>query len=157
MKEMTGVKSFASRCVHFAIISGVTFASCVLAIGSFYRTWTRILYPFNTLGEETLSVVITASIATLASSWAVWLGVKLRGNLTKRLILSGLATQLSLTAYAIIGLRIAVASNSTFLNFFFPSIFFAEYNWLTFIFEIAPITSIAQMLLLYFLLRSKSV
>jgi hypothetical protein len=64
----------------------------------------------------------------------------------------GFATQLSLTLYAILGWQ-PVSDRLGPINIFFPSTFFAEYNWLTFIFEVAPLTSIASSLLLYEFLR----
>lgn len=35
----------------------------------------------------------------------------------------------------------------------FPSTFFAEFNFLTFIFQVAPVVAIAEGILLYFALR----
>ena len=38
-------------------------------------------------------------------------------------------------------------------NFIFPSTFFSEFNFLTFIFEIAPTTAVAQFVLLHIFSR----
>ena len=63
---------------------------------------------------------------------------------------TGLPTLVSLALFSIAGCQ---GNLGQFSNFFFPSTFFAEYNFLTFIFEIAPTTSIAASLLLYTFLR----
>ncbi len=57
---------------------------------------------------------------------------------------TGLGIQISLTLFAIAGWQI-----TTSLDLIFPSTFFAEYNWLTFILEVAPATAVAAAVLLY--------
>jgi len=58
------------------------------------------------------------------------------------------ATQASLTVYAIVGMQVATANWRSPFDFIFRPSFFAEYNWLTFIMEVAPVTSIAAGVLL---------
>jgi hypothetical protein len=70
---------------------------------------------------------------------------------------TAVATQATLTLFAVLGLQLAIASRQLPLgDWVFPGTFFAEYNWLTFILEVAPATSVAAFILLYFVRRSSA-
>ncbi len=56
----------------------------------------------------------------------------------------GVPIQIFLSIYAIVGLQLRGKQ-----ELIFPSTFFAEYNWLTFILEVAPTVSVATSLLLF--------
>jgi hypothetical protein len=53
----------------------------------------------------------------------------------------------------VLGEGLTIGSWSISTDFLFPSLYFAEFNFLTFIFEVAPITAIAAGLLTYISLR----
>jgi hypothetical protein len=128
-----------------------TYACCALAVIYFYGLLgAGVIYPFANHLEQGFAVLRTALIATLASSWTLWFGARRKDWLLTTLLKIGVTTQITLTIYAIIGWR-----SPSSLNLIFPSTFFAEYNWLIFIFEIAPITSVASTLLLYVSLVQK--
>jgi len=112
-----------------------------------------IIYPFRNHFEQGIAVFRTALTATILSSWAIWFGARGKGELGSILLKTGLATQASLTLYAIVGLQVAIADWRSPLDLIFPATFFAEYNWLTFILEVALVTSVAASLLLYLFLR----
>lgn len=127
---------------------------CIVAMIYFYGLFgAGIIYPFRNHSEQGFAVFRTAVTATIVSSWAIWLGARGRRGLGSILLRTGLATQASLALYAIVGLRMATADWRSPLDFIFPATFFAEYNWLTFILEVAPVTSVAASLLLYLISR----
>lgn len=122
-----------------------TFVCCALAIVRFYGLLHgHDVYPLGGNREQAIAAVRTGLIATFASSWAIWIGTSQRSRLTTALWRTGLATQISLTLFAIAGWQ-----SPPSLDLIFPSTFFAEYNWLTFIFQVAPATAIAASFLLY--------
>lgn len=133
---------------RFLTASGVwlgTFVCCVLAIVGFYGLLHgHDVYPHGGNREQAIAATRTGAIATFASLWAILIGTSQQPRLTTALWRTGLATQISLTLFAIAGWQ-----SQPSLNLIFPSTFFAEYNWLTFIFQVAPATAIAASFLLY--------
>jgi hypothetical protein len=120
-----------------------TCISCALAIVYFYNPLRgHDLYPLG--NREQVIAARTAVIATLVSLWAIWIGTKQECRLTTAFCRTGLGVQISLTLFAVAGWQ-----SPPSLNLIFPSTFFAKYNWLTFIFQVAPATAIAASLLLY--------
>lgn len=116
---------------------------CALAI-VFYFGLLRAgtVDPFRSHFEQVVAALRTALVATVASLWAILFGLRGKHRLAIAMLRTGLAMQFSLTLYALLGWR-----SPSSLNLIFPSTFFAEYNWLTFIFEVAPTTAIAASLL----------
>jgi hypothetical protein len=104
--------------------------------------------PSETHFEQGIAVLRTVLAATLTSSWAIWLGAGQKRGLAMTLLRTGFPTQLALTLNAIAGWRSPAS-----LNLIFPSTFFSEYNWLTFILEVAPITTVRASLLLFLSFR----
>ena len=133
-------------------------ASCAMAMAWFYDLFDGgTIYPFKSHWGLRFAVLRTASIATLASSWALWFGTRRRRSLPMTLLRIGFATQISLTLFAILGSGIVLGSTRwSVVDVVFPSTFFSEYNWLTFIFEVAPTTSLAASLLLFLSVRCAS-
>jgi hypothetical protein len=139
-----------SRSVRKAIAWLGTCLCCALAIVYFYGLLgTATVDPFKDHLDQVITASRTALIATLASSWAIWFGARPRHSLWMAALRTGFATQISLTLYALLGWR-----SPSFLNVIFPATFFAEYNWLTFILQVAPVTAIASGILSYLTLRS---
>lgn len=131
-----------------------TWICCTLAMMYFYSlSGTRTVDPFKSHFEQSVAVVRTAFAATLVVSWAIWLGVRRKSSFLVAVLKTGSAVEASLILYAIVGLRVAVADWRSPLDLVFPSTFFAEYNWLTFILEVAPVTAIGASLLSYFPFR----
>jgi len=152
-------KAPSSKNVNVAIVSTIvfvigTFLFCAVAVAYCYGLQNgRTLDPFKSYSEELAAVLRTALTASVLSSWGVWVVLRGKRSFWSILPRMGSATQISLTLYAILGWQ-PVSDRLGSLNIFFPSTFFAEYNWLTFIFEVAPVTSIASSVLLYAFLRS---
>jgi hypothetical protein len=145
----------------FAAITWIAVCvGCSLAIVYFYGVFgAGRMYPFKSHFEQVAAVLRTSLTATILSSWAIWFGAR-RGNRSAIVALwTGLATQISLTLYGIAGCGGVLGGDFTIggwrgsTDLVFPSTFFSEYNWLTFIFEVAPVTSLTASLSLYALLR----
>jgi len=120
-----------------------TCVSCVLAIVYFYGLLRGAdIYPLGGDREQGIAAARTAVFATVVSFWAIWIATKPGVRLTTALWRVELGIQISLTLFAIAGWQ-----SASRLDLIFPSTFFAEYNWLTFILEVAPATSVAAALL----------
>ena len=136
------------RAIFVAVILAGTCVCCSGAIFYFYGLHgAATLYPYKSQFEQDIVVFRTALIATVASSWAIWFG-KWRGHGPGIVMLrNGLATLLTLVLYGVAGCGgvLGGVHGSTF--FIFPSTFFSEFNFLTFIFEVAPTVAVAEALL----------
>jgi hypothetical protein len=117
------------------------------------------LYPYKSQFEQDIVIIRTALIATVASSWAIWFGVR-RGHSRGIVMLrTGLATLLTLALYGVAGCGGVLGGGWTIggwhssTDFIFPSTFFSEFNFLTFIFEIAPTVAVTEALLAGLCLR----
>jgi hypothetical protein len=131
-----------------AVLLG-TCASCASAIVYFYNLLHgHDLYPLGGNREQGVAALRTAVIASLVSLWAIWIGTRQEYRLAVVFLRTGLAVQVCLTLFALAGWQ-----SPSWLGPIFPSTFFAEFNWLTFIFEVAPATAIAASLLLYLSFR----
>jgi len=147
-------RNFRSRFIPVMVAWFGTFGICASAIFYFFNLhWADPYYPFTSIPDQVFAILRTALIATLLSSWAIWLGAKGKHKLGMILIRTGLATQFSLTLYGIAGCGGVLGGYSRYSGIIFPSTFFSEFNFLTVIFEVAPVTSIATSLLLYGSLR----
>lgn len=137
-----------------------TSIACALAIHHFYGLHgVDTLWPYKNLLQQYLAILRTALIAVSASSWAIWFGAR-RGRSPRTFALcAALGTLITLVLYGVAGCAGVLGGNyhNAFWNwasdFIFPSTFFAEFNFLTFIFEIAPTTAVAELILLYFFSR----
>jgi len=141
------------QAMSVALILGGT---CVVSAGAIFYFYglhgTATLYPYKTQVDQDIAIWRTALIATIASSWAIWFGVKRNYSVGIVMLRAGLATLATLILYGIAGgeglwlsWNISDWSGS---NFIFPSTFFSEFNSLTFIFQVAPTVSVAEALLL---------
>ena len=148
------------RVIGVVLILIATCLCCAAAMVHFYGLHgTATLYPYKNQLEQDVVILRTALIAILASSWAIWFGARRRHSFGMVLLRTGLATQSTLTLYGVAGcggvfggdFNIAGWRGST--DFIFPATFFSEYNWLTFILQVAPIVAIAEGLMLYLALR----
>jgi hypothetical protein len=142
-------KALARRWVSIAGTWAVASGICAIAISYFYGLLgPGILFPFKTHAEEMMAATRTALAATSISVWAIWFGSRSRGGISANLLWAGLGVQATMTLYSILGLQVCISVDSISTELFFPSTFFAEFNWLTFIFEIAPVTALSSCLLL---------
>jgi hypothetical protein len=145
---MVTERGVTSRFIFIATAWILTFLCCALAMAYFYGLLSGGLFdPFKNYTEEGLAVLRTAFPATLLSSLAIWIGIKGNHGLRGIFLRTGIATQISLTLYAIAGWQ-PISDHLGAVNLIFPGTFFAEYNWLTFILEVAPVTSLSASLLL---------
>lgn len=137
-----------------------TCVSCALAIVYFYSLLRgHDIYPIGRNRGQCLAAARTAVIATIFSLWAIWIGTKQECRRRMALWRTGLGIQISLTLFATAGWQITKSLDlqiATTLDLIFPSTFFAEYNWLTFILEVAPATAVAAAVLLYLCSRHSS-
>jgi hypothetical protein len=136
---------------------------CSLAVIHFYGVFRAgRMYPFRSHLEQGAAVLRTSLVATLLSSWAIWFGARRRNGLAIVALRTGLAAQLTLALYGIAGCGGVLGGDFTIggwrgsTDLIFPATFFSEYNWLTFIFEVAPVTSVTMSLSLYALLRLRA-
>ncbi len=148
------------RNITIAIVWGGMLICCTLAIKYFYGLHsTATLYPYKNQFEQNVAVVRTALIATVASSWAIWFGIGKEHRVVIVALRTGLASLLTLTIYGIAGCGGLLGGDSIVggwhrsTDAIFPSTFFSEYNWLTFVLEVAPTTSLFAALLVYALFR----
>ena len=146
------------RFAAVALLLG-TCLSCAFAIFHFYDLYGRTLVLFKSSAEQNIEIVRTALIGTIASSWAIWLGVGRAHSFRGAALRSGLGTLVSFAFYGFAGcggvlggdFKMAGLHGST--DFLFPSAFFSEFSFLTFIFEVAPSVAIAQIPLIYLCTR----
>jgi len=144
------VRSVGTQYLLITITWLVSCIVCALAIAYFYDLLgSSTIYPFKNASEQGVAILKTAVSATLVSSWAIWLGTKGDSSFGKILLKAGIPMQLTFALYAVIGLNVDMADRRMSIEWIFPSTFFAEYNWLTFILEVAPVTALAASLLLY--------
>ena len=156
---------FRDQIVQRASILAVLFGTCMgcaLSIHYFYGLrGAATLWPYKSLVEQDAVILRTAALGTLASSWAIWFGASIARNPRMSVLWTALGTLITLVVYGILGCGGVLGGDSKIagwnavVDFTFPSTFFAEYNFLIFIFEIAPITALAETILL--LLFSKGI
>ena len=150
-------KAQARRWLSIAGTWTVAFGVCAISISYFYGfLGPDVLFPFKTQPEELMAAVRTALVATAISVWAIWFGAKSRGGIPAILLWTGLGIQATLTLYSILGLQICISIASANTELFFSGTFFSEFNWLTFIFEVAPATALSACLLLFITARWRS-
>ncbi len=144
----------------FAVLFG-TCITCGLAFHYFYGLHgAATLWPYKSLLDQYIVIFRTALICTIASSWAIWFGARRGSNPRTFALWAALGILITLVLYGIAGCGGVLGGDSNIAewnlvkNLIFPSSFFSEYNFLTFIFEIAPTTAIVEVLLLYFFSRS---
>jgi hypothetical protein len=133
--------------------------SCAMAIVHFYGLHGATLWPYKRQYEQNVVIFRTALIATLLSSWTVWFGARKKHRFATVMLRAGLASQVTLTLYGIAGCGGVLGGDyhAAFWrrssDFIFPSTFFAEYNFLTFIFQVAPVMAIVEGFILFLSLR----
>ena len=114
------------------------YATMGLSIVYFYslRIAASPIFPFHTYAEEYRSVAAIALVTTLPvvaiANLARGIGIRHRKLWTALVV--GLEVQVFLTCYAMF----ASAMSGWLIT---HTVFFGEYNWLTFILEVAPVTS----------------
>lgn len=158
---MLHIRNQVVRCAAiFAVLSG-TFISCGFAIRYFYGLHgAATLWPYKSLLEQYIVIFRTALICTIASSWSIWFGARRAGNPRSFALWAAPGIFITLILYGVAGCGAVLGGDSKIAEWnllthvIFPSNFFSEYNFLTFIFEVAPTTAIAEVLLLYLFSRS---
>lgn len=145
---------------HFTamIVAGIWTVSCVCcasAIIYFYGLdhAATVIYPFRSHTEQGAAVVETAVVAMLCSSWAIWFGLNQKRSPRRMALRGAVGTEVSLAVFSVVGLQVALANWRSPLDLIFRSTFFAEYNWLTFVLEVAPVTSCVVGLLLFWVAK----
>lgn len=152
-----------TQIVRWGATLTVLFGTCIasaLAIHYFYGLHgADTLWTYKNLPEQDIAIFRTGLTGALASSWAIWFGARRSRNPRTFALWAALGTLITLVLYGIAGCGGVLGGNykNGYLNevseFIFPSTFFSEFNFLTFIFEIAPTTAAAEFILLYFFSR----
>lgn len=117
------------------------------------------LYPYKTLSQQAVVILRVALVAGIISLWPVWLSVRRKRKAGTEALTSALGVLIVLALYGLAGcggvlggsIRIAGWQIST--RFFFPSHFFYEFNFLTFICEVAPVTATFAGVIVYSMLK----
>ena len=143
-------------------VGGIWMMSCVccaLAIVYFYGLAhpVTVLYPFTNRRDQGTAIVGTAVVATLCSSWAVWWGLHRRRSRKSTAFQAAIWTEVSLSAFSLVGRQIALTGWRSPLDLIFSTTLFSEYNWLTFVLEVAPVTSCVVGLLLFWIVGRRKV
>ncbi len=112
-------------------------ASFAAVIYSFSIYGGKVYFPYVSVASERLTAVIPASCIALLSAlaWALLLNFQGFRSKRKRVLAGGGANLVLIALYGVLGF----IYEGTMLA---PDLFFSEYNWLTIIFEVGPITSI---------------
>lgn len=145
--------------IRWASILTALFGTCIVCALAIHYCYglhgTDTLWPYKNLLEQQSAILRTALIGTLGSSWAIWFGARRGRNPRTFALWAAFGTLITLVLYGIAGCGGVLGGNHAngywngVSNFVFPSTFFAEFNFLTFIFEIAPTTAVAEFILLY--------
>jgi len=141
-----------SRGVRIAFVWTGTYVCCALAIIYFYDMFGAAPdYLLGTYSRQIVVVLRTALVATLLSSWAIWFGTNQKHSVVVSMLQTGFATLITLALYGTVGFGGFLGGRLWRLSgdLIYAKALFTETNFLTFIFEIAPATSLAASLLLY--------
>lgn len=145
-----------TRNLTAAIASASMFVVCTASIFYFYGLHGRAtLYPYQTQAQQTLVIMRIALFVTLLSFWPLWFSLRRERRPRTAALWSGFGALFVLALYGLAGCggllggSIGVAGWHTSTRFFFPSLFFSEFNFLTFIFEVAPATAAFAGLTVY--------
>ena len=136
-------------------IAGVAFVSWLIFVAAFTYFYDLTLdpprYPYRDVHSEAIGVCIVALFGILCSGWTWFLASRTSRKLTfaRALLLCGLGTLVSLYGFTFIGIQLAQTTRAF-------DIFFAEYNFLTFLFEVAPCVSILAAGLAFLFLQNKT-
>ncbi len=148
------------RYLDIGIAWAGTFAACVTATCGFYDLHGMVaLSADENYLKAILDVVRFAFIATFFSLWALWWSVRRRRRSGVAALWAGVGVLITLALYGVggcggvLGDELAIGNWRWSMEFFFPSFFFSEFNFLTFIFEVAPVTAMTTGVLVYFLLK----
>ena len=128
------------------IVAGIWIVSCLCCASAMMYFYgmvdaATVFDPFKSRSEQGAAVVETAVVATLCSSWAIWFGLSRKRSRITMALWAAIGTEVSLAIFSVVGLQSGLGDWSSSLDPIFRSTFFAEYNWLTFILEVAPVTS----------------
>ena len=127
------------------IVGGISLVLLLVWLVSFGATvWAYALTHgvYDPSPSITYQLILAAkvSVVTAALSAVTWIWPVIRG---RRISVARIALQVGLGTQAILAILAVVG----WLSPISPSLFFAEYNWLTFILEVGPVVSATVMLL----------
>ena len=137
------------------VVVGIWAVGCVCCAGSimyFYGLGhsSTVLFPFKSRSDQMVAIAETAAAAMFLSLWIIWIALnRKRNRAVSAALSSAIAVEISLAVFSLLGLEISMRDWHFPLDLIFRSTFFAEYNWLTFVLEVAPVTSFVIGLLLF--------
>jgi hypothetical protein len=120
---------------------------------------TDTLNSYSSLSEQREAFWGASAIATFFSSFFVGLVVQRRFKKKDTVILAWVVAFFGLTIYGLLGCEgilgggFAVGHLHVSTNLLFPSFMFAEFNFFTFILELAPLTAFVAAILTYLSLQ----
>jgi hypothetical protein len=140
--------SWYMRWLVTAIVTAGSFAICLVAIHEFYGLHGEAtLYPYTSPSEQWRVIARVALLATTGIFWSIFLGTQGRYAPRTAAMWTGVGALATLTLYGVLGCGGVLGNDLTVgswhgsTEFFFPSLVFSEFNFLTFIFEVAPTTA----------------
>ncbi len=144
-----------------AIACTSVFAICTVSVFYFYGLHgPATLYPYTAQSQQTIVILRIALIATILSFLPFWFSIRRKHRPSTSALWSGFGVLIVLVLYGLSGCRgilgrsIEVAGWHVSTSFFFPSLFFSEFNFLTFICEVAPVTAGFTGVIVYSSLKS---
>ncbi|MGO9775354.1 MAG: hypothetical protein ACLPM3_02065 [Terracidiphilus sp.] len=133
---------------------------CAISIPHLYGIHVAdILYSYGSVGAVNLAIWRACAIATFFSTCLVGLALQRRLSAAKTGLLAWAATFLGLALYGfagcggVLGEGLTVGHLHISMDPLFPSLIFAEFNFLTFMFEVAPLTAIVAAVIAYLSLK----
>jgi hypothetical protein len=133
---------------------------CAMSIPNIYGLHgAATIYPYGSVGEQRIAFWRASAIATFFSTCLVGFVLQRRFKETKTVLLAWVGTFLGLSLYGIAGGQgflvgsITAGHLHTLTRLLFPSRIFSEFNFFTFIFEVAPLTAIVAALITYLSLK----
>jgi hypothetical protein len=133
---------------------------CAISIPHIYGLHgAATLYPYGSVGEQSIDIWRASAIATFFSSCLVGFVLQRRLNEAKTALLACAGTFLVLALYGfagcqgVLGESLTVGHLRVSTELLFPALIFSEFNFLTFIFEVAPITAFVAAVLAYLSLK----
>lgn len=133
---------------------------CAISIPHIYSLHgAATIYPYGSVGEQRMAIWRASAIATFFSTCLVGFVLQRKFNGAKTGLLAWPVTFLGLALYGfagcggVLGEGLTVGHLHISTDPLFPSRIFAEFNFLTFVFEVAPITAFVAGVLAYLSLK----
>ena len=161
---MNAAESKKPEKLTIVVVCASVFFFCIAATLCFYGyglNETVDIYPYQSKTQLFAVIFRIASIAALISLLPLRVAVRKSQSPRTAAQWSGVGTLVPLVLYGfagcggVLGNEVRIGNWHASTNFLFPSLYFSEFNFLTFIFEVAPVTALLVGVVVYLLLRFK--